>query len=185
MSCDTVTNPNACPKLDDTCFPGCYCPPDFVRDGEECVQIPTCKDCECNLKPDLQYITYDESNFTVSGNCVYVMSRDVIANKETDHKFQVLITNGPCKKNSLKVCVTKVTIFFAGKRIHILNSPTADLLRVTINGEILTDYYEVSDWLEIVETKAGDLTFALVSAEVQVSYRRKSKKSILILILLR
>ncbi|KRT80045.1 hypothetical protein AMK59_6836, partial [Oryctes borbonicus] len=161
LTCDTVMNPSACPKLDDTCFPGCYCPPGFVRDGEGCVEIPTCKDCECNLKPDLQYITYDESNFTLNGNCVYVMSRDTLPSKESGHNFQVLITNAPCEKNSAKICVNKVTIFFAGKRIHIFNSPYGNKLKVTVDGAYLADFVDVAEWLGVTETKARDLIFTL------------------------
>lgn len=140
-----------------------------MRKGNECVEIPSCKDCECELKPNLDFVTYDETNFTVNGNCVYVMSRDILPSKEADHKFQVLITNAPCAKDNRKVCVERVTIFFAGRRIHISNSPTEGKLKVTVNAVEISDFADLAEWLGVAETKARDLVFTLVSAEVQVS----------------
>lgn len=72
------------------CFPGCYCPPGFVRKDDNCIKPSSCRDCECNLLPHLQYVTYDENNFTITGNCVYVMSRDLLMPGEDKHKFQVI-----------------------------------------------------------------------------------------------
>lgn len=89
-SCGALSDENACPKLTHVCFPGCYCPPGYVRNKyRECVLPTSCGDCECNVLPHLEYVTYDERNFTINGNCVYVMSRDILDKKNKDHKFQV------------------------------------------------------------------------------------------------
>lgn len=88
-TCGTIGDPNACPKIPNVCFPGCYCPPGYVRKGDTCIKASDCRDCECNVLPHLQYVTYDENNFTVNGNCVYVMSRDVLKDNNQRHKFQV------------------------------------------------------------------------------------------------
>lgn len=86
-TCESINDPTICPKLPNLCFPGCYCPAGLVRKGDECISPSSCRDCECNVLPHLQYVTYDESNFTVSGNCVYVMSRD--QSFDGKHTFQV------------------------------------------------------------------------------------------------
>lgn len=89
-TCESISDPNACPKLQNICFPGCYCPPGLVRHQETCIKASDCRDCECNVLPHLQYVTYDDNNVTINGNCVYVMSRDaLIGNNE--HKFQVRV----------------------------------------------------------------------------------------------
>lgn len=88
-SCQSIADPTVCPKLPNLCFPGCYCPPGLLRKGNECIEPSSCRDCECNLLPNLQYVTYDGSNFTVNGNCVYVMSRDEVLKNENKHAFQV------------------------------------------------------------------------------------------------
>lgn len=86
--CATFSDPRACPKVNDMCFPGCYCPAGYVREGNNCIPPSSCRNCECDLLPHLTYITYDEANFTISGNCVYVMSRDVITKENKEHQFQ-------------------------------------------------------------------------------------------------
>lgn len=84
-----MNDETACPKINNICFPGCYCPSGYVRKGDTCIQPSSCRDCECNVLPHLQYVTYDERNFTVTGNCVYVMSRDMLVEKDDKHNFQV------------------------------------------------------------------------------------------------
>lgn len=87
-TCESISDPNICPKLPNVCFPGCYCPSGYVKKEDTCIKPSSCRDCECNVLPHLQYVTYDHSNFTVTGDCVYVMSRDVITEKNLQHQFQ-------------------------------------------------------------------------------------------------
>nr|XP_023019258.1 hemocytin-like [Leptinotarsa decemlineata] len=106
-TCESISDPSVCPKVKNVCFPGCYCPSGYVRREETCIKPSSCRDCECNVLPHLKYVTYDENNFTVTGNCVYVMSRDLLLGHQKEHKFQVLVTNHPCQKNKEKMCVGK------------------------------------------------------------------------------
>lgn len=170
LTCETITDPNACPKLETVCFPGCYCPPGYVRQGDSCIQPPQCRDCECNVLPHLRYVTYDESNFTVNGNCVYVMSRDVVQNEKEEHKFQVFITNHPCEGKPKKMCVGKVTILFAGRKIHVYRDDVRNRLKLIVDSERILDFSEVADWMEVRETKSKHFKILLKAAQVQVSF---------------
>lgn len=93
-SCGALNDPNICPKLSHVCFPGCYCPSGYVRKGNDCILPINCGDCECNVLPHLEYVTYDEKNFTVNGNCTYIMSQDILNKRDDDHKFQVSLFVG-------------------------------------------------------------------------------------------
>jgi hypothetical protein len=88
-TCESLSSSDAaCPKVPNVCFPGCYCPPGLVKKGDTCISPSNCGDCECNVLPHLQYVTYDDTNFTINANCVYVMSRDAVG-EDKKHKFQV------------------------------------------------------------------------------------------------
>ncbi|EFA10333.2 hemocytin [Tribolium castaneum] len=164
-TCESLSNPElACPKLPNVCFPGCYCPSGMVKKGDTCISPSNCRDCECNVLPHLQYVTYDERNFTINANCVYVMSRDVADN----HKFQVLITNAPCKNNEEKTCVGKVTILYQGHKIHVLNDMIRNKLKLIVDGEKIDDFTEIT-WGQIRETSSKHFKIHLVEVQVEVS----------------
>lgn len=119
------------------------------------------------MLPHLQYVTYDESNFTVTGNCVYVMSRD--QGLDGKHAFQVLITNAPCRDTPEKMCVVKVTILYEGRKIHVLYDGTRDRLKIVIDGEVLTNFADVEAWATIRETASKHIKFLLKNVQVEVS----------------
>ncbi|XP_017781781.1 PREDICTED: hemocytin [Nicrophorus vespilloides] len=168
-TCETISDPNICPKLPNVCFPGCYCPPGLVRKGDSCIKASTCKDCECNVLPHLQYVTYDDTNFTVNGNCVYVMSRDVLEKYHDEHQFQVLVTNAPCRDNKDKTCVGKVTILYQGHKIHILFDGIKNNLKLIVDAERIDDFTVIADWANVRETKSKHLKILLTKAQVEVS----------------
>ncbi|KAJ3643777.1 hypothetical protein Zmor_026489 [Zophobas morio] len=167
-TCESVSDPDAaCPKLPSVCFPGCYCPPGTVKKGDSCISPSNCRDCECNVLPHLQYVTYDDTNFTVNANCVYVMSRD-IADNTGAHQFQVLITNAPCRNNQQKVCVGKVTILYQGRKIHILNDVFQNKLKMIVDGERIDDLSEVT-WANVRESPSKHIKIASKSSQVEIS----------------
>ncbi|KAJ8974052.1 hypothetical protein NQ317_002298, partial [Molorchus minor] len=168
-TCNSISDPNGCPKINNICFPGCYCPPGYVKKGETCIPSTDCRDCECNVLPHLQYVTYDESNFTVNGNCVYVMSRDMLLSNEDTHKFQVLITNHPCKNKPDKTCVGKVTILYEGHKIHILVDEYRNKLKFISDSERITDFDEISQWAKVRETATKHMKILLTAIQVEVS----------------
>ncbi|XP_050302983.1 hemocytin [Anthonomus grandis grandis] len=168
-TCESIADPYVCPKVSKMCFPGCYCPPGFVRKDDSCIKPSSCRDCECNVLPHLQYITYDESNFTVNGNCVYVMSRDALMDKEDTHKWQVLITNHPCKNKPEKMCVGKITILYQGHKVHILVDHFRNRLKLIVDSERVADFEEIDDWAQVKETRAKHMKFLLTDVQVEVS----------------
>lgn len=89
-SCDNMD----CPYLPGVCFSGCYCPEGMVRKGEECIPVSDCKDCNCDGFGKSQYITYDQKNFTIDGNCTYLLTRDLLV--PNAHNFQIYVSLGVC-----------------------------------------------------------------------------------------
>ncbi|XP_056642321.1 hemocytin [Diorhabda sublineata] len=173
-SCETLSDPRACPKVDDMCFPGCYCPPGYVRDGDNCVQPSSCRNCECDLKPHLTYTTYDDNQFTVNGNCVYIMSRDVSATLDNKHEFQLLITNAPCSKTNTnntiqksENCIGKITILYKGHKIHVLRDQSKSKLKLIVDGESIVDMVEIAPIIN-VEKEGNDLKIVLPDVQVEV-----------------
>jgi von Willebrand factor len=168
-TCESLSSSDAaCPKVPNVCFPGCYCPPGLVKKGDTCISPSNCGDCECNVLPHLQYVTYDDTNFTINANCVYVMSRDAVG-EDKKHKFQVLITNAPCKNNAKKTCVGKVTILYQGRKIHIFTDMIRHKLKLIVNGEHIEDFSDVSSWARITETATKHLKIHLTDVQVDVS----------------
>ncbi|ENN77021.1 hypothetical protein YQE_06515, partial [Dendroctonus ponderosae] len=151
------------------CFPGCYCPAGHVRKDDSCIQPSSCRDCECNVLPHLQYVTYDENNFKVNGNCVYVMSRDALEQGQDTHKWQVLITNHPCKNKPEKMCVGKVTILYQGHKVHILVDYYRNRLKLIVDSERVADFEEIEDWAKVRETATKHMKFLLTDEQVEVS----------------
>lgn len=88
-TCESLGDPSQCPKIDHACYPGCYCPEELVRKGDKCIKPTECRDCECKATGQLDFLTYDETNFTISGNCVYVLTRDQLSDKHNKHNFEV------------------------------------------------------------------------------------------------
>nr|CAI5831317.1 unnamed protein product [Callosobruchus analis] len=118
----------------------------------------------------MQYVTYDESNFTVNGNCVYVMSRDVLSNDQGEkHAFQVLVTNHPCKNTPSKMCVGKITILYQGHKIHILLDEFRNKLKLIVDSERVTDFDDIADWAAVKETATKHMKFLLTAVQVEVS----------------
>ncbi|XP_066254573.1 hemocytin [Euwallacea similis] len=168
-TCESIADPDICPKVSKMCFPGCYCPAGHVKKANTCIKPSSCRDCECNVLPHLQYITYDNSNFTVNGNCVYVMSRDEPVGEEKEHKWQVLITNHPCKNKPDKMCVGKVTILYQGRKIHILVDYYRNKLKLIVDNERVADFEELENWAKMRETSAKHLKMLLTDVQVEVS----------------
>lgn len=68
------------------------------------------------------------------------------------------------------MCVDKVTILYAGRNIIVTNYAFGRRLEVTIDGNSLIDNSEVSDWLDVKETKTNNLEITLIAAQIQVLY---------------
>nr|CAI5832157.1 unnamed protein product [Callosobruchus analis] len=171
-TCKSINDPSLCPKINNMCFPGCYCPAGYVRKDDLCIKPSSCRDCECNLLPHMQYVTYDESNFTVNGNCVYVMSRDVLSNDQGEkHAFQVLVTNHPCKNTPSKMCVGKITILYQGHKIHILLDEFRNKLKLIVDSERVTDFDDIADWAAVKETATKHMKFLLTAVQVELAVR--------------
>lgn len=83
-TCDNIAG---CPATEGSCYSGCFCPDGQVKKGDSCVMASKCRNCVCDGFGQSQYLTYDRSNFTFDGNCTYLLSRDVSAEKV--HSFQV------------------------------------------------------------------------------------------------
>ncbi|RZC42307.1 hemocytin, partial [Asbolus verrucosus] len=117
----------------------------------------------------VNYITYDESNFTVNANCVYVMSRDSLHKGNNKHKFQVLITNAPCTNNENKICVGKVTILYEGRKIHVYHDQIKSNLKLIVDGERIDDFADISKWSQVKRTSTKHLKILLTDIQVEVS----------------
>ncbi|KAF5285691.1 hypothetical protein FQR65_LT13076 [Abscondita terminalis] len=174
-TCGALADPNACPKLENVCFPGCYCPPGYVRNGDKCVSPTDCGDCECSLLPALEYVTYDQRNFTINGKCSYVMSRDILSPNGQNRDFEVIITNGPCeakKTSANKMCIGKVTILYKDWKLVIRRDQVHNKLKTVLNNEALTDYSTIKDWaqLKLTPLKHAKINLHLIGVQLSVFY---------------
>lgn len=91
-TCLNKKNSNSCPEVPKLCYPGCVCPDGLVRKGDnQCVKPSECRDCTCDGFGHSQYVSFDNQNFTFSGNCSYIAARDSILSQESTigHDFQV------------------------------------------------------------------------------------------------
>lgn len=76
------------------CFSGCFCPDGTVRNGDECILPTECRDCICDGAGNSNFVSFDKNNFTFSGNCTYVLSRDIVKNikgGKSGHTYQVML----------------------------------------------------------------------------------------------
>lgn len=150
-SCQNLQEEDPCPMVNGVCFPGCYCPPGTVRKNQECVPARQCRDCECNVLPNLKYVQFDGANVTVKTNCSYVMVRDKPLGKK-EHEFSVVVTNTPCKQNPGKNCPEVITLTYGKHVIQITRSFDVKKLDVTLNGaDIVHLPFKSEDWLEVKE----------------------------------
>ncbi|XP_071943772.1 hemocytin-like, partial [Antedon mediterranea] len=105
--------------------PGCYCPSNKVRDGEQCVDRDQCKDCVCTGYGDPHYFTYDEKYFAFQGECTYVLSR----HSSPNYDFEIYATNVKCVNAPTTSCVYDVVAVYNNHNVTI-----ASQRQISIDG---------------------------------------------------
>jgi von Willebrand factor len=160
-SCDNIKTDD-CPRLPGSCFPGCYCPEGLVKNGKKCTPASECRDCVCDGLSKAQYLTYDRRNFTVDGNCTYLLTRK--RDLDSLHPFQVYTTIGPCAKatKASGTCTQALHIFYGSHVVHIQRGAKGEKPKILIDGLATT----TASWLKLTEEKG--MFYKLVIPESQL-----------------
>uniref|UniRef100_A0A8D8ZF36 Hemocytin n=1 Tax=Cacopsylla melanoneura TaxID=428564 RepID=A0A8D8ZF36_9HEMI len=147
---DLMSSSDPCPIMPGHCFPGCYCPDGYVREGSQCVKPADCRDCVCDGFGKSHFLTFDKVDYSFSSNCSYILS-------ETNDKFKqdsgvrVIVTNEPCHELSEETCVKSITILYKGKSVAVTTKSYNDLAVSFDQNEVIkfphaTDLFNAS-WI--------------------------------------
>ena len=66
------------------------------------------------------------------------------------------------------MCVGKVTILYQGHKLHILVDFYRNKLKLIVDNERISDYEEISDWMQVKETTAKHMKMLLTEDQVEV-----------------
>ncbi|XP_033097308.1 mucin-5B-like [Anneissia japonica] len=95
--------------------PGCYCPSDKVKLGDECVDREECKDCTCVGYGDPHYYTFDMFYYPFQGECTYVLSRDSSSNRD----YEIYASNEICINAPNTTCTYEMTVFYNNHSVAV------------------------------------------------------------------
>ncbi|KAK0088266.1 hypothetical protein PV326_004912 [Microctonus aethiopoides] len=173
MSCDNLLEIDPCPKMAGVCFSGCFCPDGTIRNGDNCIPASECRDCVCNGFGNSNFINFDKKNFTFTGNCTYVLSRDVISEVrvkngiENDNTYQILMTNVPCQR---EICTEAISVIYKGHYLHIEQNKNSKQFLLALDGEAIDKLpYKIS-WIIIENNLDNDLTLLIPAIQLQVMF---------------
>ncbi|XP_049862899.1 hemocytin [Schistocerca gregaria] len=170
-TCHTLREP--CPITSEICFSGCFCPDGMVRRGDTCVLPTECRDCVCTGFGDPQYVTFDQQNYTFSGNCSYIAAQDV--NPTGNHDFQVIVTNKECMHEQGSTCTEEVKVLYKEHVVHIRrNQDNIEEILTTIDGSLINNFPVHLDWIILEELDKTELTLLIPSIQLEVSYFHRS-----------
>lgn len=173
FSCDNM-DPSSCPFLPGQCFSGCYCPDGMVRKGDKCVVAAhECRDCVCDYVGRTDFVTYDQRNFTFSGNCTYLLTRDLVVPGKAGHDFQIYATLGECnagqKGAKLGLSCTKKLFVVKGDKVVLISLVDDYKLKVTVTGIECTHYPVIEDWVKIERDLNGVVSVVLLDSFVKLA----------------
>ncbi|XP_046389468.1 hemocytin isoform X2 [Ischnura elegans] len=167
-SCGTLMDKDPCPRLENSCFPGCFCPDGLVRKGSSCVSPVECRDCTCDCFGDPHYLTFDRVNYTFNGNCTYIAARDV--NPQGEHDFQVLTENKECIDKPASSCAHAITILFKQHTIHLQRAEENREVQVSIDGNTLHSFPLDDEWVKVERFADKDVNVLIPSIQLEVSF---------------
>lgn len=168
-SCKNLAQVDPCPAVSGVCFPGCYCPPGTVRKDQACVPARQCRDCECNILPNLKYVQFDGGNVTVDTNCSYVMVQDKILAKGKKHDFEVIVNNAPCEQNPGKMCPQVLTVKYGKKVITVQRSTSGEKLFAAIDDAEVMHLPFITEWIEIRDKGAKHINILIPDIQLDIT----------------
>lgn len=171
-SCDNLQEIDPCPGMQGVCFSGCFCPDGTVRNGDDCVAASECRDCVCDGFGNSNFINFDRTNFTFTGNCTYVLSRDInngIVSQNNEHTYQILMTNVPCDKG---VCTEALSLLYKGHFLQIQqDAHTKDFL-MTLDGQPIDELPYKNSWITLNKISDKDINLLITAIQLEItSYR--------------
>ncbi|CAK1545090.1 unnamed protein product [Leptosia nina] len=160
-----------CAVEDGQCFPGCYCPPGKLRNGDQCLAPHDCLDCVCTgVGTPAKYVTFEGDDVPFLGNCTYLASRD--RNETGKHKYEVYATNGPCEEFDGVVCTKTVHLIYEKNIIHISKDPETKKLVTTVNGKQVFRYPMDNEWAVISVLYGQDISVMLSDLHVELQVKQ-------------
>lgn len=168
LSCADLMGDNPCPQMPNHCFPGCYCPDGYVKEGSQCIKPSDCRDCICDGFDKSRVITFDRIDYTFNSNCSYVLS-------ETDSNFKepegvrVVVSNEPCHELSEETCVRSLTIFY---KQHSLTVKTKNYeeLELTVDHNLVTKFPHETDFANATWTPGSGISVSLPDIHLNLIY---------------
>ncbi|KAK9502170.1 hypothetical protein O3M35_012753 [Rhynocoris fuscipes] len=165
--CSELMVSDACPETDQ-CFPGCYCPDGYVRNGEICVKPTECRDCQCDgYGGSSRFVTYDRMDFKFKGNCTHVLSQTI--EKTNGPKFTALITSAPCRDNKEETCLHMITLLYKDHSVQAINDNDLQVT-VKIDGTVVTSRPFNNKWVKLVESQGKCVTITLTKIHVDLEF---------------
>lgn len=67
------------------------------------------------------------------------------------------------------MCVGKITILYEGHKIHIFYDNSRNKLKIIVDGEVVHNFSDISQWATVTETLSKHIRFLLNKAQVEVS----------------
>ncbi|KAK4875849.1 hypothetical protein RN001_012271 [Aquatica leii] len=166
-TCGNLADYSACPKIDNICFPGCYCPKGYVRRGKECVLPIDCEDCVCHLLPHLKYVTYDKETYTIDGDCEYVITQDQ-TNENGEQAFNILAKTIPCTNDKNLTCVDSIRILYNNHELKITRDTNENKIALLLDSTQLKNYDDIEKWVNIEMNPDENLEISLSEIQVKI-----------------
>lgn len=173
FTCDNM-DPNSCPFLPGQCFSGCYCPDGMVRKGDRCVVAAhECRDCVCDNLGRTDFVTYDGKNFTFTGDCTYLMTRDLVIPGKNRPDFQIYATFGDCnvsqKGAKLNLSCAKKLFIVSGENVLTIILVDTHKVKVTLASTVVKQFPLIEDWVKVDQDLNDVLAITLLGSYVKIS----------------
>ncbi|XP_065200216.1 hemocytin isoform X2 [Planococcus citri] len=171
-SCDSLLQKDECPKIENKCFPGCYCPDGLLRKGNSCIKPSECRDCECGGNGVTQFSTFDQVEIPFDGSCSSYMLLHLKNTKNADSELKVILTNAPCVNPHLKgVCPHGITVIVDKNEILLAQSEKdLNKIDVKLNNESITSFPHVTDFLKIIESPGISAKLSVPSLHLDIVF---------------
>ncbi|XP_026679243.1 hemocytin-like [Diaphorina citri] len=142
--CTDLMSSDPCPLTPGNCFPGCYCPEGYVREGNQCVKPTDCRDCVCDGFGKSHFLTFDKVDYSFSSNCSYVLL-ETTPKFKSDSGVRAVVTNEPCHQELDETCVKSITLFYKEHTVAVSSLGYREELGVMFDQKEVTRFPYATD----------------------------------------